>query len=261
MFRDLDELLRGKKTAPRQLQTDKLDLRLGTFLSLAVVLGGGYGFFMGWFAAFGQTPPNYMQLLASTLKLPALFLLTLVITFPSLYVFNALIGCRLSISATLKLLVAAVVVNVAVAASLGPILGFFTLSTDSYPFMIFLNVLLLALAGIVGLSFLLHTLRRLAVASREDQSPPPPREIETTADLEQGPLDPPGAEYAPEVLGQSQAIFRIWVIIYALVGAQMGWLLRPFIGTPDMKFSWFRERGGNFFQALIDHFLSLVGAE
>ena len=29
----------------------------------------------------------------------------------------------------------------------------------------------------------------------------------------------------------------------------MGWLLRPFIGSPDLPFAWFRPRSGNFFQA------------
>lgn len=49
----------------------------------------------------------------------------------------------------------------------------------------------------------------------------------------------------------------MWVVIYALVGAQMGWLLRPFIGSPDMPFTWFRERSGNVFQALGAHLLTL----
>ncbi len=27
----------------------------------------------------------------------------------------------------------------------------------------------------------------------------------------------------------------------------MGWILRPFIGDPDLKFAWFRPRASNFF--------------
>ena len=41
--------------------------------------------------------------------------------------------------------------------------------------------------------------------------------------------------------------FQVWVVIYALVGAQMGWILRPFIGSPDLKFEWFRHREANIF--------------
>jgi hypothetical protein len=41
------------------------------------------------------------------------------------------------------------------------------------------------------------------------------------------------------------------VILFALVGAQMGWVLRPFIGRPELPFAWFRERESNFFAAVL----------
>ena len=44
--------------------------------------------------------------------------------------------------------------------------------------------------------------------------------------------------------------------MFAIVGAQMGWVLRPFIGSPELHFSWFRERDSNFFEAI----LKTVGA-
>ena len=125
-FRQLDDLMRGRKTAPECLAEGRIELPLRRFVPWAVVLGLTYGFFIGWYAIFSREPACYTKLVASTVKLPALFLLTLVVTFPSLYVFNALVGCRLSFSSTLRLLVGAIVVNLAVAASFGPILGFFT---------------------------------------------------------------------------------------------------------------------------------------
>jgi hypothetical protein len=221
-------------------------------------------------------------MIASIVKLPALFLLTLVVTFPSLYVFNALIGCRLTFHATLRLLVGAIAVHLAVAASLGPILGFFTVSTTSYTFMVLLNVVLLAIGGLVGLAFLLQTLRRMAAHDRAIwlQSKPaapaaaPPGAPATPstpgastpegsvlasspAVRELGPLDAPESGWPDSIIGSSQAIFRVWVIIYALVGAQMGWILRPFIGSPEMPFTWFRARQGNFFQAVFAHLTHL----
>src|ERR1041384_3079230 len=113
------------------------------------------------------------------IKLPALYLLTLLVTLPSLYVFNALLGCRLSFGATLRLLVAAVVINLTVAASFGTILGFFTLCTRSYPFMILLNVVLLGVAGLVGLGFLLDALRRLS--TWQAHVPPPHASLKESA--------------------------------------------------------------------------------
>ena len=265
-FRQLDELLRGKRTAPHLLAGGRVDIALRVFTPLSIVLGGLYGFFMGWYAFTVRSPREaYLQLLASAVKLPALFLLTLVVTFPSLYVFNALIGCRLTFGATLRLLIGAVVMNLAVAASLGPILGFFTVSTTSYTFIVLLNVILLAIGGIVGLAFLLQTLRRMtlqdeAAWTRPAAAPPPTTPAESSAlapPREPGPLEPPSAGWPGHVIGSSQSIFRVWVIIYALVGAQMGWLLRPFIGNPNMPFTWFRPRSGNFFQAIADHLSTL----
>ena len=101
-FRQLDDLLRGRQTLPERLAEGRVTLPLGRFIPLAVLLGAVYGFFMGWYAILSREPAEYMQLLASTVKLPALFLLTLVVTYPSLYVFSSLAGSHLDAKATLR---------------------------------------------------------------------------------------------------------------------------------------------------------------
>ncbi len=263
----IDDLLRGRKTGPELLTEGRVELPLRLFLPAAVAMGALYGFFMGWYAILTEAHPgDWMQLVASTIKMPALFLLTLAVTLPSLYVFSALIGGRLGFGATLKLLVGAIVVNVTVAASLGPILGFFTVSTTSYPFMITLNVALLAIAGFVGLAFLLRTLRR-AVAPLSAYDGPVAEEggqtergpSETNRAPEVGPLEELAQPLPHRAQWQARAIFGVWFVLYGLVGAQMGWLLRPFIGSPDLEFSWLRPREGNFFQALLHHLNNLMG--
>ena len=199
---------------------------------------------MGWFAAFGDRPDGWKQLLATSVKLPALFLLTLAITFPSLYVFNApsALGSR---SVPRCLLVAAVVVNLAVAASLGPILAFFTLSTTSYAFMIVLNVVLLGISGFIGLRFLLRALRALSVArfaeSHVEATDTPEHETEAPnaagdADTEStGSAEPrtPGSVCAerlaatkrdtpirPQQDSSINAVFVIWIMLYGIVGCR-----------------------------------------
>jgi len=52
-------------------------------------------------------------------------------------------------------------------------------------------------------------------------------------------------------------VFRGWLVVYGVVGAQMGWVLRPFIGSPDLPFTWFREREGNFLEGLFGALLRL----
>jgi hypothetical protein len=52
------------------------------------------------------------------------------------------------------------------------------------------------------------------------------------------------------VLGRHvKTVFRCWVVLFGLVGAQMGWVLRPFIGNPDQPFAWLRPKHSNFFEA------------
>jgi hypothetical protein len=64
---------------------------------------------------------------------------------------------------------------------------------------------------------------------------------------------PPGVVRPVPVRRQERglAVLRIWILIYAVVGAQMGWILRPFIGSPELPFTWFRERDSNFFAAFL----------
>ena len=54
-----------------------------------------------------------------------------------------------------------------------------------------------------------------------------------------------------------RTIFRIRMIVFALVGAQTGWVLRPFVGNPNLPFTWFRGRESNFFQAVFHTISSL----
>jgi hypothetical protein len=61
------------------------------------------------------------------------------------------------------------------------------------------------------------------------------------------------------VLGANvKTVFRCWVILFGLVGAQMGWVLRPFIGRPGLPFTWFRTRESNFFEAVWRAIVSLM---
>jgi len=181
--------------------------------------------------------------LASTVKVPLLFVLTGAITFPSLYVFNALLGTRLSPESLLKLLFAAGAVTLALLGSFGPIVGFFAVSTSSYPFMVLLNIVFFALAGLMGTQFLWHTLKRVVAAA---YLPPSPPTVATEGLESTGPLE--NVVVASEML-RVRSVFVVWGILFAVVGAQMGWLLRPFIGNPDQPFTWLRPKHSNFFEA------------
>ena len=248
-IQSLDELLRGQRTSAPQLCDDSA-LPMRIFVPWAIILGVVYGFFMGWYALGGGRSDAFLHMGAVMLKLPLLFVGTLLVTFPSLYVFNALIGCRLGFRETLRLIVATIVVNLAIAASLGPILGFFTLSTKSYGFMVLLNVALLGIAGFVSLGFLMRALSAVARDPRFAPPPPPPSPYPPTQ-----PMIP---QTTPRTEGSAVGIFWVWIITYGIVGAQMGWILRPFIGSPNAPFELFRTRSGSFLQGVYNAFHNLV---
>jgi hypothetical protein len=54
-------------------------------------------------------------------------------------------------------------------------------------------------------------------------------------------------------------VLRGWLVVFALVGAQMSWVLRPFIGNPERDFTWFRPRDGSFFQSVWSSLRALLG--
>jgi hypothetical protein len=250
--RELDRILRGDATRPSALRRGQVEVPAGGLSVVLVLLGAAYGACMGCFALFRPGGPAWLQLLAAALKVPALFFLTLLVTFPSLYVFNALVGSRLSLPSALRLLIAALGVLLALLASLGPIVAFFSVITTSYSFMVLLNVAVFAVSGFLGLGFLLQTLHRLSLAAPQPPGPTPPAGPEADA-FEFVATEPAGAldRVDDQVLGRHvRTIFRCWVVLFGLVGAQMGWVLRPFIGDPGRPFTWFRPRDSNFFEAI-----------
>jgi hypothetical protein len=263
-LQSLDRLLRGELTHLEALRKDGLQLPLGGTALMVAVLGMLFGVCMGTYAVLHQDGPRLMQMLAASVKVPALFLLTLLVTFPSLYVFNALVGSQLRFVANLRLLVGALGITLAVLASFGPIIAFFSVSTTSYPFMKVLNVLAFAIAGGLGLTFLLQTLHRLSVVDLPASSP-----LSLTGSSVAAERQAPAADganlveaivIAPQsnspiepvpgyILGRHvKTVFRCWAIVFGLVGAQMGWILRPFIGDPSQPFTWLRPRTSNFFE-------------
>lgn len=274
-MRQLDKLLRGDATQLDSLKNGRIEFPAKGVLISAVMLAASYGICMGLFAVLrtGGAPAGWMQMVASIVKLPLLFLLTLVVTLPSLYVFNALVGSRLTLISVVHLLIASLSVTVAVLASLGPIIAFFSLSTVSHPFMVLLNVIAASIAGMLGMKFLFNTLNRLVFTQEQRSLPaPPPPSFEIQAD---GTLEETGLVVAPPPLPASRpaaldrgdleqskdarSVFRIWVVVFSLVGAQMSWVLRPFVGSPSLEFAWFREREANFFMAIMEVLRNLLG--
>lgn len=239
----LDALLRARTISVDAEHEPYEGVSRRAMLLMALGLGGIYGMFMGWYAVRAAGAAGLAQMGASTVKLPLLFLLTLLITFPSLYVFNTLLGSRLTFQTTLRVVLGWIAVMLAVAASLGPILGFFTISADSYVFIVFLNVVLLGLSGVVGCGALLQRLHAPPLYTPPPDAPP--QRI--------GAYTPPRSDVGRRTL-------VVWLIIFGVVGLQMAWVLRPFIGAPGEAFSFFRHTEGHVFRALFRVARAMLGA-
>ena len=257
-FKDLDRLLRGEATRLGALERGHIEIDQSRLPWLIIGLGVLYGACMGCFAlANSDYKIALLQTLSSMGKVPILFFATLLVTFPSLYVFNALVGSRLTLTSVWRLLLSALAVMMTVLASLGPIVAFFSISTTNYPFMLLLNVAVFALSGFLGLKFLLGTLQRLTVVLYERPAPATPEQqtaqvqILTTPDVsKQGALDKVEAR---AMAANVRQVFGLWMIAFGLVGAQMAWVLRPFVSNPARTdFVLIAQRESNFFAAVLE---------
>src|SRR2546429_6062333 len=95
-FKALDRVLRGEATRLPALREGRIDIPAGGLVGVLIVLGMVAGVCTGLYAVitrYHDDPVNaimgWEQLLASTGKVAMLFCLTLLVTVPSLYVFNA----------------------------------------------------------------------------------------------------------------------------------------------------------------------------
>jgi hypothetical protein len=163
---------------------------------------------------------SWMQALSSAVKLPALYLITLLICLPTLYFSNIIFGSRRSFAQYFALVLTAVAVISVLLFSFAPITLFFLITTPNYQFVILLNVIILGLTGFIGVFYLYKNSKIV---------------------LEQ---DNQGSQ-------TREKIIRCWLFLYAFVGSQLGWTLRPFFGAPDSVFQLFREREGNFYLSIL----------
>jgi hypothetical protein len=205
------------------------DIREGIGLpeKMRAMLISSIAFLMLYGAVLGSTH-SLRQTLSSAVKLPALFLMTLVVCLPTLYFFNVLFGSKQSLSQNFCLILTAITVTAVLLLSFAPIVLFFVLATSHYQFFKLLNVAVFAITGGIGMTFLNQGMRVVSAGGKE------------------------GAR-------ERGCVMQFWIVIYAFVGSQMAWTLRPFIGAPSMEFELFRQLGGNFYANIFASIGEILG--
>jgi hypothetical protein len=170
------------------------------FVLCITVFGMLYGAAMG---TFGGLRPA--QMLFSAIKVPLLLLVSGALSVPSLFVLYSLWGLRDDFAPVLRGLVASQVAQAAVLLSLAPFTLLWYASSSSYPAAVACNGAMFAIATVATQGIIRRHCRALIKR------------------------DP-----------RHRQMLVLWFVLYAFIGIQMGWMLRPFIGDPTRPTTFLR---------------------
>jgi hypothetical protein len=167
-------------------------------------------------------------------KVPLLLLGTLVIGLPSMVILGRFIGCPLSLSGAASLTLSSIARTSVVLAALAPATAYFAFTLPARGAIVYRAVVLSQVFAFVVAGFVGVTALRGRLAS------------------------------VVENRARHARIVILWIALYSFVGAQLTWIVRPFLGNPGAPVEYFRpyaERIGldsNFYSAvfrLIKHSL------
>ncbi len=220
-FSTVISLLRDRQEFLAEIyQGVKLPSKISSLMISSFCFFAVYGAIIGAF----HSP---LQILSSAIKLPALYLITLLVCLPTLYIFNVLFGSKQTLAQHFTFLLTAVSVISLLLCGFAPVSLFFLITVNDYHFFLLLNVAIFALTGVLGVSFLYQVMKPVAADHDTDQ----------------------GVKVRTNIL-------RFWLVLYGFVGSQLGWTLRPFFGSPG-AFELFRPREGSFLSSVLNSLLNL----
>jgi len=215
-LKQLDSILRGEATRLAALRQGIIDISVRGLSSVLVSLGVLYGLCMAVFSLVDSKGLRWQQLIASAVKVPLLLLATFLLGLPSFFVLNTLAGLREDFVAAVRALVATQAGLTIILAAFAPFTMVWYASNSDYSLAILFNAVMFGLASVAAQ----WLLRRF---------------------------------YAPLIRKnpRHRLLLRMWLVIYAFVGIQMGWVLRPFIGDPHAPTRFFRAgMWGNAYEQL-----------
>lgn len=178
-----------------------------------------YGAVMGSYRL--DNSQRLLMLVFGAIKVPLLLFATSALCLPGFFVLNTLLGLRDDFREAMQAILAGQAGLSVVLASLSPITRFWYFSTFSYRGALLFNA---AMFTIGTLAAQIVMLRYYRVLIRRH-----PRH---------------------------RIMLAAWVVLYAFVGIQMGWILRPFVGSPDFPVEFFRDKAfSNAYVVVVNLFL------
>jgi hypothetical protein len=170
------------------------------------------------------------------LKIPLLFLLTLFVCAFALYIINLAIGMKLHFLPSMTLMLFALAGTSIILLVFAPISMLFTVVTDNYHFMKIMHTIIFIISGSFGVKILAEGL--MSMQAMDD------------------------GEEKPKANNQTKNVLVAWLILYCLVGAQLAWTLKPFLGTPYLPATPpFRMEKGNIFVSTIESMRDIKPAD
>jgi hypothetical protein len=174
------------------------------FPLIVVLAGGFYGGILGSWSAGGDG--RTLLIPYAAIKVPLVVLATTCVCLPGYFVLSTVLGLRSDFPIALAA-IAAGQAGVALAlASLAPLTRVAYLSGLGHSQALVLAALMFALSTLAGAAVMLRRYRPLFDKTR-----------------------------------RHRAMLAAWVTMYIFVGIQMGWMLRPFVGTPGMPVTFVRQ--------------------
>ena len=270
-FSVLIALLRDRKTFLDEIRrNNKVESKIASLLIASSIFFAIYGAIIG-------SSSTWLQVISSAIKLPALYLITLSICLPALFFFDILFGSALSFSQYAALSLTTVSVISVLLFSFAPITLFFLISVHDYNFFLLLNVAIFAMTGFIGIRLFYEGMRSLS-RSREpllehsfpDQLPDsiqdvpaddflPPHSV-ALARQKDITIQRSASDLPPDTLQKTRLrLLKFWLVLYGLVGSQLGWTLRPFFGAPGEPFQLFRTIESNFYAQVWRSILTVLG--
>src|SRR2546425_3248535 len=178
-----------------------------------VALSGFFGLVAGAYSGPAQA-------VSAAVKLPFLFFATFAVCFPAFFVVQVLVGSRLRLLQVAVLVFGALALSSVLLAAFVPITAFFLITGANYYFQHLLNIAIAGVAGLFGM-YALHEGLSVVCEKR--------------------------GVYPRKAL----TIMRAWAVLFAFVGIQLAWSLRPFLGDRNQPFRVFGTYQGNFYAAII----------
>jgi hypothetical protein len=156
--------------------------------------------------AMGASDARPLQMCYSALKLPLLLGVTFLISLPSFYVINSIAGVGRDFGRVVSGLLASQAVLTVVLCSFAPVTVFWYASSPGHEWNLLFNAMLFATASVAGQ----FALRR---------------------------------HYAPLIASAPVHVrlMKVWLLVYAFVGIQIAWVLRPFVGDPSRPTQFLRD--------------------